>query len=209
MKDSNKKRIAFIYEGVQAEENLLANMKRVYLSEFYEVETFQLPADGNIYMLWKQLVDDEFETNVIDILKEMSKEAESRLREQNLKASDFAEIYLFFDYDGHAANFSEETIHEANELCKSLGMPEIKNKWDILERMLLVFRNETEEGILAFFFPVSVLDFLIQPGFRINGQPIITCLSKQDQIFICLIYRICNTGKTADCFDRRQVLPNK
>ena len=53
MKDSNKKRIAFIYEGVQAEENLLANMKRVYLSEFYEVETFQLPADGNIYMLWK------------------------------------------------------------------------------------------------------------------------------------------------------------
>ena len=77
-----------------------------------------------------------------------------------------------------------QTVHEANELCKSLGMPEIKNKWDILERMLLVFRNETEEGILAFFFPVSVLDFLIQPGFRINGQPIITCLSKQNQIFI-------------------------
>lgn len=154
MKDSNKKRIAFIYEGVQAEENLLANMKKVYLSEFYEVETFQLPADGNIYMLWKQLVDDEFETNVIDILKEMSKEAESRLREQNLKASDFAEIYLFFDYDGHAANFSEETIHEANELCKSLGMPEIKNKWDILERMLLVFRNETEEGKLYVSYPM-------------------------------------------------------
>lgn len=154
MKHSDKKRIAFIYEGVQAEEDLLTNMKQVYLSEFYEVETFQLPADGNIYMLWKQLVDDEFETNVIDVLKEMSKEAKARIEEHNLKASDFAEIYLFFDYDGHAASFSEETVHEANELCKRLDMPEVKNKWDILERMLLVFQNETEEGKLYVSYPM-------------------------------------------------------
>lgn len=154
MKHSDKKKIAFIYEGVQAEDELLANMKQMYLSDFYDVETFQLPAEGNIYMLWKQLVDDEFETSVIDVLKEMSKEAKSRIEEQNLKASDFAEIYLFFDYDGHAASFSEETVHEANELCKSRNMPEVKNKWDLLERMLLVFQNETEEGKLYISYPM-------------------------------------------------------
>ena len=33
-------------------------------------------------------------------------------------------------------------------------MPEIKNKWDILERMLLVFRNETEEGKLYVSYPM-------------------------------------------------------
>lgn len=65
----DKKKIAFIYEGIQAEEDLLNNMKHVYLSRFYEVETLHLPADGNIYMLWKRLIDDEFETNVIDLLK--------------------------------------------------------------------------------------------------------------------------------------------
>lgn len=154
MKHSDKKRIAFIYEGVQAEDDLLTNMKQVYLSGFYDVETFQLPADGNIYMLWKQLVDDEFETNVIDVLKEMSKEAKTRIEEQDLKASDFAEIYLFFDYDGHAPRFSEETVHDANELCKRRNMPEVKNKWDLLERMLLVFQNETEEGKLYVSYPM-------------------------------------------------------
>lgn len=154
MKHSDKKRIAFIYEGVQAEDSLLTNMKQVYLSEFYNVETFYLPADGNIYMLWRQLVEDEFETNVIDVLKEMSREARDRIEEQDLKASDFAEIYLFFDYDGHAASFSETRVHEANELCKRLNMPEVKNKWDLLERMLLVFQNETEEGKLYVSYPM-------------------------------------------------------
>lgn len=154
MKHSDKKRIAFIYEGVKAEKEILANMEQVYLSEFYDIETFQLSADGNIYMLWKQLVDDEFETNVIDVLQEMSKEAKVKIEQENLKASDFAEIYLFFDYDGHAANFSEETVHEANELCKRCNMPEVKNKWDLLERMLLVFQNETEEGKLYVSYPM-------------------------------------------------------
>lgn len=154
MKDSDKKRIVFIYEGVHAEEEIFCSLTQVYLSAFYEVETFHLPADGNIYMLWKRLVDDEFDTNVIDILKEMSKDARQRIEEQALKASDFAEIYLFFDYDGHAAAFSEDTVHEANELCKRLGMPEVKNKWDILERMLLVFQNETEEGKLYISYPM-------------------------------------------------------
>lgn len=154
MKNLNRKRIALIYEGVQAEEDLISNMQSVYLSEFYEVETFQLPAEGNIYMVWKQLVDDEFQTNVIDVLKEMSRQAKSRLEEENLKASDFAEIYLFFDYDGHAARFNEKTVHEANELCKRIGMEEIKNKWDLLERMLCVFNNETEEGKLYVSYPM-------------------------------------------------------
>lgn len=154
MKHSHKKRIAFIYEGVQAEDELLSNMQQVYLSEFYEVQTFSFPADGNIYMLWKRLIDDEFDTNVVDILKEMSAEARDRIQKQNLKASDFSEIYLFFDYDGHAAAFSDETVSEANELCKRLGMPEVRNKWDILERMLLVFQNETEEGKLYVSYPM-------------------------------------------------------
>ena len=154
MKKFYKKRIAFIYEGVQAEEELLTNMQSVFLSKFYEVETFRLPADGNIYMLWKRLVDDEFETNVIDLLKEMSQEAKKRMKEENLRASDFSEIYLFFDYDGHAASFSEKTVNEANEICMRLGMKEIKNKWDLLERMLLVFQNETEDGKLYISYPM-------------------------------------------------------
>ena len=60
MNSQGRKRIALIYEGVKAEEELLNNMKQTFLSEFSEVDTFHLPADGNIYMLWKRMVDDEF-----------------------------------------------------------------------------------------------------------------------------------------------------
>ncbi len=154
MKISDKKRIAFIYEGIRAEEELLKNMRTNFLDDFYEIDIFQLPADGNIYMLWRKLVEDEFQTNVIDLLKEMSIETKTRIQQEQLKASDFSEIYLFFDYDGHAAQFSETTVAEANELCKSLGMPEVQNKWDLLERMLLVFDNETEEGKLYVSYPM-------------------------------------------------------
>lgn len=154
MKESKKKSIALIYEGVKAEKELFENMQQIYLSEFYDVNLFALPADGNIYMLWKQLVDDEFETDVIAVLKEMSSEARQQIDDHNLKVSDFSEIYLFFDYDGHACSFSEETVHEANELCKRLGMTEIKNKWDLLERMLDIFDNETGEGKLYVSYPM-------------------------------------------------------
>lgn len=154
MNEAEKKHILFIYEGVSAEEQLLANLQEAYLADFSEVEILNLPADGNIYMLWRRLVEDEFETNVIDLLREMSTEARERLERKGLKASQFSEIYMFFDYDGHAAQFSEETIEQANELCKRLGMEEIKNKRDLLERLLLVFDNETEQGKLYISYPM-------------------------------------------------------
>ena len=136
MNSQGRKRIALIYEGVKAEEELLNNMKQTFLSEFSEVDTFHLPADGNIYMLWKRMVDDEFNTDTIELLREMSTEAKDRLERENLVASDFSEVYMFFDYDGHAVNFSEKTVTDANEMCIRMGKPKIKNKWSITLHLL-------------------------------------------------------------------------
>lgn len=44
-------------------------------------------------MLWTKLREDDFNTDVISVLKEM-----------NCKVAEFAEVYLFFDYDGHHNN---------------------------------------------------------------------------------------------------------
>lgn len=66
MNEAEKKHILFIYEGVSAEEQLLANLQEAYLADFSEVEILNLPADGNIYMLWRRLVEDEFETSKPD-----------------------------------------------------------------------------------------------------------------------------------------------
>ena len=130
-----KKKVIFIYEGVKAEENLLNNVDKVFFSSKTDISILNCPADGNIYMLWTRLKRDEFETNVIDILKEMSSIAKERLK--NFKASDFSEIYLFFDYDGHSNNIPKEYRRK-----------------DILGEMLETFDNETAFGKLYVSYPM-------------------------------------------------------
>lgn len=130
-----KKRIIFIYEGVKTEEKLLNNLVKVFFSSTADISILNCPADGNIYMLWSRLKEDEFETNVIDVLKEMSTIAKERLKDR--KASDFSEIYLFFDYDGHNDNIPKEYLGK-----------------DILGEMLRTFDNETELGKLYISYPM-------------------------------------------------------
>ncbi len=78
---NNRKKVLFIYEGVKAEEKLLKNMNKVFFSSKTDISIFNCPADGNIYMLWTRLKKDEFETNVVDVLKEMSMIAKERLKD--------------------------------------------------------------------------------------------------------------------------------
>lgn len=133
--NNKKKKIIFIYEGIKAEENLLNNMAQVFFSSTADISILHCPAAGNIYMLWTRLKKDDFETNVIDVLKEMSPVAMERLNQ--LKASDFSEIYLFFDYDGHSNNIPKEYLNK-----------------DILGEMLKTFNNETELGKLYVSYPM-------------------------------------------------------
>lgn len=86
-------------------------------------------------MLWNRLKKDDFETNVVDVLKEMSMVAKERLKGE--RASDFSEIYLFFDYDGHNDNIPKEYLGK-----------------DILGEMLGTFNNETELGKLYISYPM-------------------------------------------------------
>ncbi|MCM1112091.1 MAG: hypothetical protein NC399_02430 [Muribaculum sp.] len=88
----NKKKVIFIYEGIKAEEDLLSNMYKIFFSSRVDVSIINCPADGNIYMLWSRLKKDEFETNVVDVLKEMSTIAKERLKD--LRASDFFSLTM-------------------------------------------------------------------------------------------------------------------
>jgi len=132
---NNRKKVIFIYEGVKAEEKLLNNMVKIFFSSKVDISILNCPTDGNIYMLWTRLKKDEFETNVVDVLKEMSTIAKERLKD--LRASDFSEIYLFFDYDGHNDNIPKEYLNK-----------------DILGEMLKTFDNETELGKLYVSYPM-------------------------------------------------------
>ena len=124
---------AFIVEGEAREPQIIDNISKIFFSHGnYTIIT--LPAGENIYMLWKQLKADDFDTDVIEILRERNEEIKKQL--MGLSRNDFSEIYLFFDYDAHQTNL-EKSVNE-----------------DVVYQMLQSFDNETENGKLYISYPM-------------------------------------------------------
>lgn len=124
----------FIVEGEVREPLIIDNISKVFFKHA-KFKVITLPAGQNIYMLWKRLKEDDFETDIIEILREANEKIERQLL--GLKRNDFSEIYLFFDYDGHQENLGE--------------VDDINN---VIEQMLVGFDNETENGKLYISYPM-------------------------------------------------------
>lgn len=126
---------AIIVEGEVREPQVIESMLSVYFKE-EQFKIISFPAEQNIYMLWKCLKKDEFETDIIEVVREYSNHAAKIL--EGLSRDDFSEVYLFFDYDGHQENLLKE---EDGNL--------------VLGEMLETFDNETELGKLYISYPMA------------------------------------------------------
>ena len=124
---------AFIVEGEAREPLIIGNISKVFFGQG-NFKIITLPAGQNIYMLWKRLKADDFDTDIIEVLREEHEELEKQL--EGLNRGDFSEVYLFFDYDGHQNNLGEDDDGNA------------------LEQMLISFDNETENGKLYISYPM-------------------------------------------------------
>ncbi len=127
---------AFIVEGNVREPQIIDNICKVHLKD-KNFQIITIPAGQNIYMLWKKMREDDFNTDIIEVLRESSSETEELLR--NLSRDDFSEVYLFFDYDGQQDNLSLEE--------EDAGL-------DVISLMLASFDNETENGKLYISYPM-------------------------------------------------------
>ena len=106
-----------------------------------------IPFCADIYQLYAQMQSDDF----FDLLPLL----QSRNNNQDINQytrEQIAQIYLFFDYDGHATNASDEKITE----------------------MLEYFNNETEKGKLYISYPMveALKDSLQDPSDRILTSPV-------------------------------------
>ena len=124
---------AFIVEGEVREPQIIDNISKVFFSHG-NVKIITLPAGENIYMLWKKLKEDDFNTDIIEVLRERNDEISKQL--EGLSRDDFSEVYLFFDYDAHQAN---------------LGMDD---DVEVITQMLESFDNETENGKVYISYPM-------------------------------------------------------
>ena len=95
-------------------------------------------------MLWNILKKDEYQTDVVEVLREKNKEVESILK--GLTRDDIDEVFLFFDYDAHQNNLKDDLNISPTE---------------VLEEMLEIFNDETELGKLYINYPMieAVRDF--------------------------------------------------
>ena len=124
---------AFIVEGEAREPQVIDNISKVFFKHG-NLKIITLPAGENIYMLWKKLKADDFDTDIIEVLRESNKKIREQL--EGLSRDDFSEVFLFFDYDVHQTNLGKA------------------DDGDVINQMLESFDNETENGKLYISYPM-------------------------------------------------------
>ena len=87
----------FVFEGVRAESKYVDKLEQHFLGKRISVKCVY---DAEIYQLYKQLKAEEFAFDMVNLLKERSKENAELLRDYTRDS--FAYIYLFFDSDAHS-----------------------------------------------------------------------------------------------------------
>lgn len=93
----------------------------------------------NIYSLYSQLKKDDFETDLVEVLKEKNAGKDILCGEISINEIDrdeISEIYLLFDYDAH--HYGEDVNRSINEL----------------DELIKHFNNETEQGKLYLSYPM-------------------------------------------------------
>lgn len=119
--------ILFIVEGEDVEPKVLENLWDKFFRHNSNSK-IHITFDSNIYLLWNEMKEDE-DLEVLEIL--MERNERNRIVLEEMK-DEISEVYLFFDYDGHADEASD----------------------DDLEEMISFFDNETEEGKLFLSYPM-------------------------------------------------------
>lgn len=117
--------ILFVFEGEKTEDQIVASFTKHI---FNDKTVITCAFCAEIYQLHRALVDDE-DLDTFSLLKDIPNNKEIL---KDFTRDDFAEIYLFFDYDGHSTLASDNALFE----------------------MLNIFDEETDLGKLYISYPM-------------------------------------------------------
>ena len=95
----------FIVEGVEKDYRFVKGMTDLFMRGKFAAKIIYLPAAQNIYMLYKKLVEDDFQTDIVEVLRESSDDVKGIL--EGISRQQIDEVFLFFDYDIHQNNTKE------------------------------------------------------------------------------------------------------
>lgn len=140
--------ILFVFEGQNTEEIIANSLEKHILNDKLIIKC----AFGtDVYALYRALLDDE-DLDTFNLIKEKNIQNKKTLESYTRK--DFAEIYLFFDYDAHASLAG----------CQDLSGNIVKGGDEKIKEMLTVFDDESDKGKLYISYPMveairHIIDF--------------------------------------------------
>lgn len=117
--------ILFIFEGLRTEKTITDSLTKHFVNENTVITCAYCTT---IYKMYADISEDEF-LDTFSLVKDIEANKETL---KDFKRTDFAQIYMFFDYDGHATNASDEKLI------------------DLLE----FFNEETDKGKLYISYPM-------------------------------------------------------
>lgn len=121
----SKSTILFVFEGEKTEKQITDNFTQYFVNENTNV---QCAFCSDVYQLYNKIcLDPDLDT--FSILKNRPQNSTILA---NFKRSDFAEIYMFFDYDGHAPKANNASISDLAQF----------------------FNEETDTGKIYFSYPM-------------------------------------------------------
>ena len=118
--------LLFVFEGRSSEELITNSLFKYLLTENQIVKCV---FDAEIYQLYRKIDGDEY-LDIFNFIKNKNENNKSLLK--NYDRDDFAEIYMFFDYDAHSTLADDETLKD----------------------MLEFFNDETSNGKLYISYPM-------------------------------------------------------
>ncbi|MDY0315980.1 MAG: hypothetical protein GX793_04915 [Bacteroidales bacterium] len=121
---SNK--VLFVFEGEKTEKQIISNLQTFFLDARTTVKCVY---GAEIYQIYKDIKDDD-DLDTFNFIREQTTKNKEVL--DGLNRSDFAEIYMFFDYDGHSSLADDSKLKE----------------------LLEFFNEETEKGKLYVSYPM-------------------------------------------------------
>ncbi|MBI1289515.1 MAG: hypothetical protein GC178_18255 [Flavobacteriales bacterium] len=117
--------ILFVFEGEKTEKQISNNLAEYFLDDRVAI---QFAYCGDIYQLYREIdADEDLDTFVL-----LQQRTANITDLSDFDRDDFAEIYLFFDYDGHATGADDEN----------------------LRKLIDLFDQETEAGKLLVSYPM-------------------------------------------------------
>lgn len=132
----NNSTMVFVVEGESREYRFIDELSSSLLTgKKINTKVITLPATMNIYMLYRKLLEDNFDMDIIEFIREVVPSAQKCL--EGVSSQEIDEVYLFFDYDVHQKN-----------------LPNHENPDEVILSMLRAFDNETENGKLYISYPM-------------------------------------------------------